>query len=117
MSKRFNTGNYKHSLEIKSVDELVSIILRKDDKEKEKNKQIAQLERKINEYKKHQKELEDELDTTNDTIRLRTERVNTLKNNYTSLLNKYDNCSLMSKFYKIIIILLVIVLILMIMIM
>ena len=117
MSKEFNVSDYKRSLRLKSVDELINIILRKDDKEKEKNKQIAQLERKINNYKKHQKELENELDIANNTINLRTERFNTLKNNYTSLLNKYDNCSLMSKFYKIIIILLVVVLILIIMIM
>lgn len=43
---------YKNTLNQKSVEELVDIILRKDDKEKEKNKLISILERKINRLKR-----------------------------------------------------------------
>lgn len=53
-----NVSNYKDSLKLKTVDELVDIILRKDDKEKEKNRQISNLERKINSYKEYLDDME-----------------------------------------------------------
>lgn len=43
-----NVSNYKDSLSLKTVEELVEIILRKDDKEHEKNKLISNLKRRIN---------------------------------------------------------------------
>lgn len=46
-----NVSNYKDSLSQKTVEELVEIILRKDDKEREKNKLISSLERKIHKFK------------------------------------------------------------------
>lgn len=77
-----NVSNYKDSLELKSVEELVEIILRKDDKEREKNKLISNLERKIHEFKTftevNEKRIEDQMkvikDIKTEALRLVTER-------------------------------------------
>ena len=80
MSKKVNVSDYKRSLRLKSVDELINIILRKDDKEKEKNKQIAQLERKIKHYKDYQKDSENEIKKINNIIKDKNSAINELRN-------------------------------------
>lgn len=60
-----NMTMYKNTLSQKSVEELVDIILRKDDKERNKNKQIANLERKINHLKRDIVELNADVDSFN----------------------------------------------------
>ena len=92
MSKEVNVNDYKRSLRLKSVDELINIILRKDDKEKEKNKQISQLERKIKHYKDYQKDTENEIvqikqnckrfEHNVDILKKDNERMFKLKNKY-----------------------------------
>jgi septal ring factor EnvC (AmiA/AmiB activator) len=92
MTKKEDTKKYHLSLKLKSVDELVDIILRKDDKEKEKNKQISQLERKIKHYKDYQKDTENEiaqikqdckrLEHTIDVLKKDNENMFKLKNKY-----------------------------------
>jgi flagellar biosynthesis chaperone FliJ len=59
---------YKDSLSQKTVDELIEIILRKDDKEREKNKFISNLERKIHEFKNDTSELINNVDNLRDEI-------------------------------------------------
>lgn len=56
---------YKTSLKLKTVDELVEIILRKDDKEREKNKQMNRLERKICSLKRSLDEATEEIAVCN----------------------------------------------------
>lgn len=84
-----NVSNYKDSLSQKTVEELVEIILRKDDKEREKNKLIHALESRINslktliacndqEIKNQMKEIKDK---RIEVLRLATKRDN-LETNY-----------------------------------
>lgn len=86
------TKRYKDSLSQKTVDELVEIILRKDDKEREKNKLISNLERKIHEFKTFsafdEQKITDQMkairDIRTEALRLATERDN--------LETSYDFC-------------------------
>lgn len=87
-----NVSNYKNSLSQKTVKELVEIILRKDDKEKEKNKQISQLERKIKHYKDYQKDSEDEIERLKQRYKLLENSYNIFKGDNDELFrlkNKY----------------------------
>ena len=79
-----NVSNYKDSLELKSVEELVEIILRKDDKEREKNKLISNLERKIHEFKNSISELTNSIDNARCEIRK-------TKNDFNNLVIERDN--------------------------
>lgn len=79
-----NVSNYKDSLSLKTVEELVEIILRKDDKEREKNKLIHALESKINGLKG--------IITTNDqVIKDKTEDIRELKTKVLRLTTERDN--------------------------
>lgn len=79
-----NVSNYKDSLSQKTVEELVEIILRKDDKEREKNKLIHALESKINGLKG--------IITTNDqVIKDKTEDIRELRTKVLCLTTNRDN--------------------------
>ena len=79
-----NINSYKDSLRQKTVDELVEIILRKDDKEREKNKLISNLERRINGFKG--------LIATNDQmIKDQTKEIRDLKTKASNLTFNQDN--------------------------
>ena len=85
MTKKQDENKYRQTLRLKSVDELINIILRKDDKEKEKNKQISQLERKIKHYKDYQKDSEDEISQLKQSYKL-------LESNYNIFKDDNDAC-------------------------
>lgn len=79
-----NVSNYKDSLSQKSVEELVEIILRKDDKERAKNKLISNLERKIHELKNSISETINNIDNVQDEICK-------IKNEFNNLVIERDN--------------------------
>ena len=79
-----NVSNYKDSLRQKTVDELVEIILRKDDKEREKNKLISNLERRIHYYKNSISETINNIDKVQD-------ETYKIKNEFRNLLIERDN--------------------------
>lgn len=79
-----NITMYKNTLSQKSVEELVEIILRKDDKEREKNKLISNLERRISGFKG--------LIATNDQmIKDHTKEIRDLSNKVLNLTFNRDN--------------------------
>lgn len=84
MTKKQDENKYRQTLRLKSVDELINIILRKDDKEREKNKLISNLERKIHEFKDSISELVKNIDDTRCEI-------HKIKNVVTNLINERDN--------------------------
>lgn len=84
MTKKQDENKYRQTLKLKSVDELINIILRKDDKEKEKNKQISQLERKIKHYKDYKKDTENEISQLKQSYKL-------LESNYNDILFRLKN--------------------------
>lgn len=77
-------SNYKDSLSQKTVDELIEIILRKDDKERAKNKLISNLERRIHEFKNSISE------TINNIDKVQNE-ICKIKNEFKNLLIERDN--------------------------
>lgn len=79
-----NINNYKDSLRQKTVEELVEIILRKDDKEREKNKLISNLERRIHELKNNISVFINNIDNAQSEIRK-------IKNEFRNLLIERDN--------------------------
>ena len=79
-----NISNYKDSLSLKTVEELVEIILRKDDKEREKNKLISNLERKIHEFKHSISELINNVDNVRGELCK-------IKNDFDNLIIERDN--------------------------
>lgn len=79
-----NVSNYKDSLSLKTVEELVEIILRKDDKEHEKNKLISKLERRIYEFKNNISELTNNIDNAQCQILK-------IKNDFRNLLIERNN--------------------------
>lgn len=79
-----DVSNYKDSLSLKTVDELVEIILRKDDKEREKNKLISNLERRIYEFKNSISVFINNIDNAQCEIRK-------IKNEFKNLLIERDN--------------------------
>lgn len=92
MTKKQDENKYRQTLRLKSIDELINIILRKDDKEKEKNKQISQLERKIKHYKDYQRDSEDEISRLKQSYKLLEISRNNFKDDNDilfSLKNKY----------------------------
>ena len=97
MSKKEDTNKYHLSLKLKSVDELVDIILRKDDKERNKNQQIAQLERKIKHYKDYQKDSEKEIAELRNNINRKEVLVNTLRQENDNLFTMKNHYYLRAK--------------------
>ena len=81
---------YKTSLKLKTVDELVDIILRKDDKEKEKNKLISNLERRICNYKKYQDDMEKEMSDSNKSLEKVNRKLEYLKNEVSDVFKHYN---------------------------
>lgn len=81
---------YKTSLKLKTVDELVDIILRKDDKEKEKNRQISNLERKIHSYKEYLDNIEKKLSDSNKSLEKAIRKLEYLKNEVSDVFKHYN---------------------------
>lgn len=81
---------YKTSLKLKTVDELVDIILRKDDKEKEKNRQISNLERKIHSYKEHLDNIEKKLSDNDKSLETANRKLEYLKNEVNDVVTHYN---------------------------
>lgn len=92
-----NVNKYKDTLSQKTVEELVEIILRKDDKEKEKNKQISLLERKIKHYKDYQKDSEDNIIRLKQSYKLLESNYNNSKNDNDTLFKLKNKYLLQSK--------------------
>ena len=88
-----NVSNYKDSLSQKTVEELVEIILRKDDKEREKNKLISKLERKIHELKNSISETINNIDNAQSEIRK-------IKNEFRNLLIERDDLQIIIDDYR-----------------
>ena len=88
-----NVSNYKDSLSQKTVEELVEIILRKDDKEREKNKLISKLERRIHEFKNSISETINNIDNTQSEIRK-------IKNEFRNLLIERDDLQIIVEDYR-----------------
>ena len=88
-----NISNYKDSLSQKTVEELVEIILRKDDKEREKNKLISNLERRIHDYKNNIFETINNIDKVQDEICK-------IKNEFKNLLIERDNLQIIIGRYR-----------------
>lgn len=84
---------YKTSLKLKTVDELVDIILRKDDKERAKNKLISNLERKIHELKNSISETINNIDNAQSEIRK-------IKNEFRTLLIERNDLQIIVKDYR-----------------
>lgn len=94
---------YKTSLKTKTVDELVEIILRKDDKEKEKNKQISFLERKICSLKYSIKELTKDADSFNKRYQDIATEAHNSEINRQHFASKYDKVLARNAFLRILI--------------
>ena len=97
MTKKQDENKYRQTLRLKSVDELINIILRKDDKEKEKNKQISQLERKIKHYKDYQKDSENEISQLKQIHKLLESNYNNSKDDNDTLFRLKNKYLLQSK--------------------
>lgn len=85
-----NVSNYKDSLKLKTVDELINIILRKDDKEKEKNKLISNLERRICNYKKYQDNIEKEMSDSIKSLEKANRKLEYLRNEVNDVVTHYN---------------------------
>lgn len=81
---------YKNTLNQKSVEELVEIILRKDDKEREKNKQINRLERKICSLKHNVEEFIKEVESFNKRYQDIATEAHNSEINCQRIASKYD---------------------------
>lgn len=83
---------YKDSLSKKTVEDLIEIIIRKDDKEREKNKLISNLERKIHGFKSfiasNDQQIKDQMKEIED-LRTKVLRLTTDRDN---LETSYDIC-------------------------
>lgn len=97
MTKKQDENKYRQTLRLKSVDELINIILRKDDKEKEKNKQISQLERKIKHYKDYQRDSENEISQLKQENKVLKGDIDFLKNDNDALFKLKNKYLLQSK--------------------
>ena len=101
-----NVSNYKDSLSQKTVDELVEIILRKDDKEHNKNKQISALELKINHLKRDIVELSSDINSFNKRYKEITTEAHNFELNYQRVKTAYDKAVTQNTILRIIIALL-----------
>lgn len=97
---------YKNTLNQKSVEELVDIIFRKDDKEKEKNKLISTLERKINRLKHDIVELNSDVDLFKERCQDIATKAHNSELNYQRITTAFDKANTQNGILRIIIALL-----------
>lgn len=97
---------YKNTLNQKNVEELVDIILRKDDKERNKNKQIANLERKINRFKHDIAELSTDINSFNERYKEIATEAHNSELNYQRIKTTYDKAVTQNTILRVIIALL-----------
>lgn len=100
---------YKDSLSQKTVEELVEIILRKDDKERNKNKQISTLERKINHLKRDIVELNSDIDSFNKRYQDVATKAHNSELDYQRITSAYDKAVTQNTILRVIIALLAVI--------
>lgn len=95
---------YKNTLNQKSVEELVDIILRKDDKERNKNKQIANLERKINRLKRDIERLNTTIAASDKSYRDISTEAHNSELNYQRITTAFDKATTQNFILRVIIV-------------